>query len=137
MPYYKYDCVIRNEENPEAINTLTRKGWVEAPQPPYDPAKQYCSWINCEWKVESIPTPYVQQVANWAFRSQLEIDGLFDQVQYVIDNLIGTEKIIITQQWEYGNFVLRDSLLVNIIMTQLSLTKEQMDQIFANANNLS
>ena len=135
--YLTYECQLRAETDQNAIETLLRKGWVETPQPQYDPNTETCTWENCQWVVAPIIIPIPQQIAFWAFRVQLKLINKFDDVQNLIDNLSEPNKTIISTQWEYGNFVLRDSLLVNIIMTQLSLTKEQMDQIFANANNLN
>ena len=135
--FLTYDCQLRVETDPTVIETLTRKGWVEAPQPPYDPTTQTCTWQDCQWVVGPIIVPVPQLIPNWSLRAQLQIMGLFDDVQTMIDNLTGDEKIVAIQQWEYGNQVERNHPLVIQIGTELGLTSEQIDQIFIDANNLS
>lgn len=135
--FLTYGCELRIETNPEVISTLERKGWVNTPQPSYDPTTQSCTWENCTWVVTDIPIQVPQIIPNWSLRAQLQIMGLFDSVQTMVDNLTGTEKIIAVQQWEYGNQVERYHPLVIQIGTELGLTSQQIDQIFIDANNLS
>ena len=137
MTYLTYDCQLRIETNPEVISTLERKGWVNTPQPSFDPTTQSCTWENCTWVVTDIPIQVPQIIPNWSLRAQLQIMGLFDSVQTMVDNLTGTEKIIAVQQWEYGNQVERYHPLVIQIGTELGLNSQQIDQIFIDANNLS
>lgn len=137
MTYLTYDCQLRIETNPEVISTLERKGWVNTPQPSFDPTTQSCTWENCTWVVTDIPIQVPQIIPNWSLRAQLQIMGLFDSVQTMVDNLTGTEKIVAVQQWEYGNQVERYHPLVIQIGTELGLTSQQIDQIFIDANNLS
>ena len=87
--FLTYDCQLRVETDPTVIETLTRKGWVEAPQPPYDPTTQTCTWQDCQWVVGPIIVPVPQLIPNWSLRAQLQIMGLFDDVQTMIDNLTG------------------------------------------------
>lgn len=137
ITFLTYECQLRSETDPIVIETLTRKGWVETPQPPYDPTTQTCTWQDCQWVINQIVIPIPQIIPNWSLRAQLQIIGLFDNVQTMIDNLTGTEKIVAVQQWEYGNQVERNHPLVIQIGTELGLTSEQIDQIFTDASNLS
>jgi len=137
ITFLTYDCQLRTETDPNVIETLIRKGWVETPQPQYDPTTQNCIWQDCQWVINQIVIPIPQIIPNWSLRAQLQIIGLFDDVQSMIDNLTGTEKIVAVQQWEYGNQVERNHPLVIQIGTELGLTSQQIDQIFIDANNLS
>ena len=137
ITFLTYECQLRAETDPAVIETLTRKGWIETPQPPYDPATQNCIWQDCQWVINQIVIPVPQIIPNWSLRAQLQIIGLFDNVQTMIDNLTGTEKIVAVQQWEYGNQVERNHPLVIQIGTELGLTSQQIDQIFTDANNLN
>jgi len=135
--YLTFECQLRAETDQNAIETLLRKGWIETPQPQYDPSTETCTWENCQWVVSPIVISVPQLIPNWSLRSQLQIMGLFDSVQTMIDNLTGTQKIVAVQQWEYGNQVERNHPLVIQIGTELGLTSEQIDQIFTDASNLS
>ena len=135
--FLTYGCELRIETNPEVISTLERKGWVNTPQPSFDPTTQSCTWENCTWVVKDIPIQVPEIIPNWSLRAQLQIMGLFDSVQTMVDNLTGNQKIIAVQQWEYGNQVERYHPLVIQIATELGLTSQQIDQIFIDANNLS
>ena len=137
MKFLTYECQLRTETDPAVIETLTRKGWVETPQPPHDPTTQNCIWQDCQWVISPIIIPVPSIIPNWSLRAQLQIIGLFDNVQTMIDNLTGTEKIVAVQQWEYGNQVERNHPLIIQIGTELGLTSQQIDQIFIDANNLS
>lgn len=135
--YLTYNCELRSETDPNTINTLLRKGWINTFQPPYDPNTQTCSWKNCGWIVDEIIPNVPNQIPNWSLRAQLQIIGMFDNVQTMINNLTGNEKIIAVQQWEYGNQIQRNHPLVIQIGTELGLSKQQIDQIFIDANNLN
>ncbi len=135
--FLTYDCQLRIETNPEVISTLERKGWVNIPQPSYDPITQTCTWENCSWVITEIPIQVPETIPNWSLRAQLQIIGLFNNVQSMIDNLTGNEKIIAMQQWEYGNQIQRYHPLVIQIGTELGLSSQQIDQIFIDANNLN
>jgi len=137
ITFLTYNCQLRAETDPTVIETLTRKGWIETPQPSYDPTTQTCTWENCQWVINQIIVTIPGLIPNWALRAQLQIMGLFDSVQTMIDNLTGTEKIVAVQQWEYGNQVERYHPFVIQIGTELGLTSEQLDQIFIDANKLN
>lgn len=137
MIYLQYNCELRAETNTLAIETLLRKGWVETPQPQYDPNTQTCTWENCQWIVAPIIIPVPQQIAFWAFRVQLKLINKFDNVQNLIDNLSEPNKTIISTQWEYGNFLQRTDTLTLLIIQENILTSDEMDNVFKEASLLS
>lgn len=53
--YLTLDKQLRAETDPAIIANLERKGWVPAPQPPFDPATQQCEWVDGSWVVSLIP----------------------------------------------------------------------------------
>lgn len=128
--FLTYGCELRIETDPTAIATLERKGWVNTPQPPYDPLTQYCVWENCEWVIKTIIIPVPEQIAFWVFRVQLKSINKFDNVQNLIDNLPPQQNLIINTQWEYGNFLQRTDELTLLIINAGILSSEDMDDIF-------
>jgi hypothetical protein len=127
------ECQLRAETDPDAVQNLLRKGWVETPQPQYDPSTETCAWENCQWVVAPIIIPVPQQIAFWAFRVQLKLINKFDDVQNLIDNLPQPDQTIISTQWEYGNFLQRTDTLTFLIIQENILTSEQMDDVFKEA----
>ncbi len=45
---------FRVENDPNVIANLLRKGWLEVPEPVYDPETQRVYWASHEWKIEEI-----------------------------------------------------------------------------------
>ncbi len=131
--YLTFECQLRAETDQNAIETLLRKGWIETPQPQYDPNTETCTWENCQWVVLPIIIPVPQQIAFWAFRVQLKLINKFDNVQNLIDNLPQPNQTIISTQWEYGNFLQRTDDLTLLIIQENILTSEQMDDVFKEA----
>lgn len=137
MTYLTYACQLRIETSPEVISTLERKGWVNTPQPPYDALTQNCVWENCEWIIKPIVIPVPDQIPFWAFRVQLKLINKFNDVQNLIDNLPSQQNIIISTQWEYGNFLLRTDELTLLIVNAGILTFEEMNNIFRQSQLLT
>lgn len=135
--FLTYECELRVETDPVAIETLERKGWVNTPQPPYDPLTQYCEWENCQWVVKTIVVPVPEQIAFWAFRVQLQSINKFNDVQNLIDNLPPQQNLIINTQWEYGNFLQRTDELTLLIINAGILTSEEMDNVFREGQILT
>ena len=79
--------------------------------------------------VEPLPVP--QSLANWRVKALLDIQGLTNTVDEAIANLPdNNEKIIISRAWNGNGDVLRNSSTVASFMTILSLTDEQVDDMF-------
>lgn len=133
ITFLTYECLLRVETDPDAVQNLLRKGWIETPQPQYDPNTETCTWENCQWIVAPIIIPVPQQIAFWAFRVQLKLMNKFDNVQNLIDNLSEPNQTIISTQWEYGNFLQRTDTLTLLIIQENILTSEQMDDVFKEA----
>jgi hypothetical protein len=137
ITFLTYECQLRAETDPDAVQNLLRKGWVETPQPQYDPSTETCTWENCQWVVAPIIIPAPQQIAFWAFRVQLKLTDKFDDVQNFINNLPQPNQTVLSTQWEYGNFLQRNDELTLLIIQENILTSEQMDDIFKQAAILS
>ena len=79
--------------------------------------------------VEPLPVP--EFLANWRVKALLDIQGLTNTVDEAIANLPdNNEKIIISRAWNGNGDVLRNSSTVASFMTILSLTDEQVDDMF-------
>jgi hypothetical protein len=80
------------------------------------------------------------KVTRWQFKAQLECVPnpipAFD-VQYMIDQMIGNEKIIAQSAWDNANFINRYSPLVLSMAQSLGLNDSDIDQIFIQAYNIN
>lgn len=87
---------------------------------------------------QTIASELAVQVPNsvpmWAVRTVLQNYGLFDQAQILITS--STDNAL-KNIWEYGNFADRNSAAINSLALALSLTNEEVDQMFRDANSLS
>jgi len=137
MKFLTYECQLRAETDPTVIETLTRKGWIEVPQPQYDPNTQICIWENCQWVIKPLIIPVPDQIAFWAFRVQLKFINKFDDVQNLIDSLQQPDQTVVSTQWEYGNFLKRNDFLTYLIINNNIVTSDEMDDIFRQAEILS
>lgn len=75
-----------------------------------------------------------QQVPMWAVRTVLQVNGLIDQAQILINS---SDNIALKNIWEYGNFAERHSPAINSLAESLGLSDEQVDQMFRDAGKLS
>jgi len=84
------------------------------------------------WEVVSRPpAPVPKVLANWRVKAVLDAQGLTATVNDAIDALPeGLEKIVVSRAW-YGNGdVFRHSPTVVSLAQALSLTEEQVDEMF-------
>lgn len=117
----QYQNIKRIETNPDIIQTLLRKGWIQIPD-----------------EIKPVVLPYVPEtISLWAFRSILTLQGLITQAEALIDSLSEPAKTVATIQWEYGNYIDRNHPLIASLGSQLGLTSEQIDNIFIEADKLS
>ena len=82
MTFLTYNGKIRSEEDALTIATLTRKGWVEAPQPDYDTKTQTVNWDGNDWVVTDIQKPTEEVIPDWSKRLVASLGakvGLTDQ----------------------------------------------------------
>ena len=70
----------------------------------------------------------------WAVRTILQKQGLFLQAEALIK---ASNDDALKNIWEYGNFADRKSDAMNSLAAALGLTKDQVDQMFIDANNLT
>lgn len=133
MTYLTYDKQLRSETDPEIIATLLRKGWVEVPQPPYDPATETCQWIDGAWVVAPIVIPVPTQVAMWALRESVMFAGEMSAITNALNSLPEPEKAIAWNRWEYKESIVRDSPIILQLQSMLGWTDSFVDTLYKNA----
>ena len=137
MTYLSYNKQLRSEDNPQVIANLIRKGWVEAPQPPYDPATQTCEWINGAWVVAPIVVPVPTQVAMWALRESVMFAGEMSAITNALNSLPEPEKAIAWNRWEYKESIVRNSPIILQLQSMLGWTNEFVDTLYKNAAEIA
>lgn len=133
MTYLTYDLQLRAETDPQIIATLLRKGWVEAPQPPYDPATETCQWIDGAWVVAPIVVPVPEQVSMWALREAVMFAGEMTAIKNALDNLPEPEKSIAWNRWEYKENIVRNSPIILQLQQMLGWTNDFVDGLYKHA----
>lgn len=134
MTYLTYYGQLRAKTDPETIATLIRKGWVEAPQPPYDPATQTCQWIDGAWVVAPIVVPVPTQVPMWALREAVIFAGEMTAVTNALNGLPQPEREIAWNRWEYKESIVRNSPIISNLQTLLGWTDAFIDGLYQHAN---
>lgn len=137
MTYLSYNKQLRSESNPQIIANLKRKGWVEAPQPPYDPATQTCEWIDGAWVVAPIVVPVPTQVAMWALRESVMFAGEMSAITNALNSLPEPEKAIAWNRWEYKESIVRNSPIILQLQSMLGWTNEFVDTLYKNAAEIA
>jgi hypothetical protein len=137
MTYLSYNKQLRSESNPQIIANLKRKGWVEAPQPPYDPATQTCEWIGGAWVVAPIVVPVPTEVAMWALREALEAVNELANVDQKINNLPPAQRRTAQNRWLYKPTILRNSAIISALQQQLGWTNTFVDDLYKRAQAIT
>lgn len=137
ITYLTYDLALRSETNPDAIATLLRKGWIEAPQPPYDPETQSCDWINGQWVVSPIVIPVPDQVQMWALREAVMRDGQLDEVNGAIDALPEPDRSIARNRWDYKPFIKRHDEIIHRLQIELGWSDDYINDLYKSAQTIS
>jgi len=136
MTYLSYSKQLRAETDPQIIATLLRKGWVEAPQPPYDPATQTCQWIDGAWVVAPIVIPVPDQVSMWALREAVMFAGEMTAIKNALDNLPEPQKSIAWNRWEYKENIVRNSPIIIQLQQLLGWTSDFVDNLYKSAQTI-
>lgn len=137
MTYLTYDKQLRSEDNPQVIATLKRKGWVEAPQPPYDPATQTCQWINGAWVVAPIVIPVPTEVPMWALREALEEQNQLTVVDQKIATLPAAQRRKAQNRFSYKPTILRSSQIIAALQKELGWTDKFIDDLYKSAQQIA
>lgn len=78
-----------------------------------------------------------EEVQLWRLRTILKAQGLFTATQTVIANIPDLSlKLAAEEGFEYGNVVSRTSPIMMVVQQGLSLTDDQVDQIFITAEQI-
>lgn len=133
MTYLTYDKQLRSEVSPTIISTLLRKGWVEAPQPPYDPATETCQWVDGAWVVADIVVPVPQQVPMWALREATIAAGQKSAIEAAMNALPEPDRSIAWNRWEYKDSILRQSTIIASLQSALGWSNEYVDDLYKSA----
>lgn len=133
MTYLSYNGQLRAETDPEVIANLLRKGWVESPQPSYDPATQTCQWVDGAWVVSEIVVPVPQQVSMWALREAVMFAGEMAAITNVLNSLPEPEKSIAWNRWEYKENIVRNSPIILQLQSMLGWSDSFVDGLYKNA----
>jgi len=136
MTYLSYNQQLRSETDPQIIATLLRKGWVEAPQPPYDPATQTCQWIDGAWVVAPIVIPVPDQVSMWALREAVMFAGEMTAIKNALDHLPEPQKSIAWNRWEYKENIVRNSPIIIQLQQLLGWTSDFVDNLYKSAQTI-
>ena len=137
MTYLSYDKQLRSETDPQVIATLLRKGWVEAPQPPYDPATETCQWIDGAWVVAPIVVPVPEQVSMWALREATIIAGEKASIEASMNALPEPDRWIAWNRWEYKENIVRNSPIISLLQQELGWTTEFIDDLYKSAAQIA
>jgi hypothetical protein len=137
MTYLSYNKQLRSESNPQIIANLLRKGWVDAPQPPYDPATQTCEWIDGAWVVAPIVVPVPSQVAMWALRESVMFAGEMSAITNALNSLPEAEKAIAWNRWEYKESIVRNSPIILQLQSMLGWSDSFVDTLYKNAAEIA
>ena len=76
------------------------------------------------------------EVPLWCIKVILHEMGLLATVEAALNQLEEPSKTRANYIWNFGNFILRDSLTVAFIGQVLQKNKQEIDEIFINANNI-
>lgn len=137
ITYLTYDKMLRAEASQDAVNNLLRKGWVEAPQPAFDPETQTCDWIDGQWVVSPIVVPVPNQVSMWALREAVMELGLKPSIDTAINNLPEPQKSIAWNRWEYKENIVRESPIIAMLQNELGWTDDFVDDLYKMAYNIA
>lgn len=137
MTYLTYDKQLRAETDPQVIATLVRKGWVEAPQPPYDPATETCQWIDGAWVVAPIVVPVPAQVSMWALREAVMFAGEMPAIATALNGLTEPTRSIAWNRWEYKENIVRNSPIILQLQTLLGWTNDFVDGLYKHAAQIA
>jgi hypothetical protein len=84
---------------------------------------------------EKVEEPII--VAAWQLRLYLAEIGLKPQIEAIIDTLVDPLiKLRVQTVWEYGNTINSESPLIKMLAHEMGLSKEEVKEIFKNANNI-
>lgn len=116
-----------NLASPEDIHTFVKSDGTEIPLEEYCKTQYIAPYVKPEPLPEQIPQVITMRQA----RLQLLEVGLLDDVEALV--ALDRKSQI---EWEYASEVYRQSLLIESVKEAMSLTDEQIDNMFLEASKL-
>lgn len=135
--YLTYDKQLRAESDTNVIANLIRKGWLETPQPTYDPTTQTCQWIDGAWVVAAIVIPVPTEVPMWALREALDEQDQLTNVDQKINALPGPQKRKAQNRFTYKPTILRSSQIIAALQQQLGWSDTFVDNLYKRAQAIT
>ena len=83
------------------------------------------------------PEPVPAEVPMWALRAVLDLEGLTPSINATLAQLPEPTKTIGSRVWEYGNYMRRDSPMLNQLAAGLGKTSAEVDAYFRTAATLA
>jgi len=77
-----------------------------------------------------------EEIPTWRLKVILAMMGILDTVNNILDGLSEPQKTVAKLAWEYGTVTRRLSPFVLGVQQALSLTDEEVDNIFQQAKNI-
>ena len=137
MTYLAYNGQLRAETDLEIIANLLRKGWVDSPQPTYDPETQTCQWIDGAWVVAPIVVPVPSQVSMWALREAVMFAGEMGAIATALNSLQEPSRSIAWNRWEYKENIVRNSPIIVMLQNELGWTDKFVDDLYKSAAQIA
>jgi len=137
MTYISHNGILRQEEG-DALANLLRKGWLESPQPSFNPSTDQCLWEDGEWVVSDIPPTPIPRLTPRQCRLWLnQVDGRLTTVRAALNSLpTGKAKEDALIEWEFAVTVERGHPMVEMVKNLLTLSDTDMDTAFREASLL-
>jgi hypothetical protein len=101
-----------------------------------DPASVLQALIDGN-ELPAMPPRIPREIANWRARAVLELAGLHEQVDFLINSMSGPEGVIVRNAWQTAAPLARRGPTVSALAPALGLSEEQVDAMFIQAEALS
>ena len=91
------------------------------------------------WDTETdgwVLRPPPPMVSAWAFRAQLKLEGVYNDVIDFLNTLDDPQKTVALEVFEHGNVFVRESPTIEAVRQFLNRTHEEVDQLFRDASKL-
>lgn len=90
--------------------------------------------------IENPPAPAIHvpaEVPMWALRAVMDLNGLTASIDAILAQLPQPDKTIVLRVWEYGNYLRRQSPIIESLRVALGKTVEEVDGYFIQADGMN